>query len=663
MFGTPTSAWLSGVQALVIASALLAFGYVLAELFTRRSEVDSVVKLALAFPAIVAFALFLMLLHLASGGRVFEDATTVRTLTLLAAIAALSLKFRGRRRPGRSPTTRRDMRVLGVLMLAAVLVWGLPVFRLLPLAPTTDSGLHSGWTLQLLKGDLFPTATVTGDIPNYYPWLFHGLTAWVSRWVPGGHPLNAFATLQLLHIAGAVAALFACGRQIARRARGGVAAALFGAMSGGIGFFLLRRIDLAQEVRRSGAEGPMKYLGDLLIDRSYNMGFHNLAPPHPRDIAYSLLPAVILFLALGFARRDLTMMLGAGIVAGLTGLIGGEAWIFAFSLIIAAVAFPLRMPRWRLAVTMLVPAVVIYGTWLVPIAVNYFRFGGFVDTTRLAPVVLPVLGVIGGWGVVIPFALWGIGSHFKRFKDHEGARIAGIVLGVALIDLILSSLIPRLLGEGFETLGTEHRYWPFVYLGLVMVAALGFNSLFASLAKRSEPRAVLAGVLTVALAVPSPIIAGIAVVRLDQQIDRYRLISNTVSGSEPTVLEALEGPAGRKCVAAVPAPLSRKVFAYTGHRLVLWQGGTTGENRARIRWKDIYERIPDGDERALDNTLITTGETTPDVWRSAVDKYEVDLVLVRSVDAVNPVFSGYSSTEAVNGERRFVAFQVGSCSD
>ena len=52
--------------------------------------------------------------------------------------------------------------------------------------------------------------------------------------------------------------------------------ALFGSISGGVGFVLLRHLDIVQSPR--GASG-LRYQGDLLYKRSYNVGFANLSPP------------------------------------------------------------------------------------------------------------------------------------------------------------------------------------------------------------------------------------------------------------------------------------------------------------------------------------------------------------------------------------------------
>lgn len=654
MLGPPSSAAVAGLYALVLGGLLFAFGYLLSGLVADRLRLDPLTRAALAFPCLVAFALVLMVVHVATRGWLLNNPVAARAATLLGLGLAVLVRRRSRRdRPHQTGQTRRDLLLAMGLAAAACLVWGFPIFRLLPLAPTIDIKLHVGWAAQLLNGEPTPSAPVTGEVPNYYPWMYHALVAWIARLSSGGNAFYALGPLQLLHVAGSVLGLFAAGRALGRNTMSGASSALFGALTGGVGFVLVRGFDLASRAR---ASEPMTYMGDLLSDRSYNLAMHNLAAPHPRDVAFALIASCLLLLVIAAESQRLSLLAGAGVLVGLIGLTGAETWLFALltATATAVVVFPTRL---RALAFVVVPALTVHALWLVPLIVTHVRLGGFVDTTRLPPLNLPVHGVLGAWGVVTPFALGGTYLAL-RARARPAFRVLLVITAVGAMLVLGSPWLSEVLGEGFSTLERRHRYWPLLYLAASLAGGVGAGALYELLGRRKRSVAIALAGAVAAVALTSPVIASVALTRIYDP-ETYKMAS-ALTGGETTVLNELAAAGNRRCVAAVPAALSRRVFAFTGYRLVDWRGGATGENSARIRWRRIYERIPDGFERARDNSVLLTGDP-PYLWSQNVDQYDVDLIATGASNTGAPAFSGYSSTRARSGNDSFLVLRVGEC--
>lgn len=231
---------------------------------------DPVTRWALAFPAVVLLALAMMIVHLATGGAFFQSATAVRVGTGLVAGALVLRRLVNRGPSGqRSGAGRRDLFLAAGCSLFIAAVWGSPLFRMIPLAAGGDAGLHAGWTEQLLNGESTPSGPLTGDIPNYYPWLHHALTALATHLTPGGHAYLGASSVHLLQVLGIAAALFGIGHLFAGRWCG-AATAVLGAATGGFGFVLARGLELVVDPRADGGAAATRYLGDLLYVRSYN---------------------------------------------------------------------------------------------------------------------------------------------------------------------------------------------------------------------------------------------------------------------------------------------------------------------------------------------------------------------------------------------------------
>lgn len=151
-----------------------------------------------------------------------------------------------------SKSDEQDTRMLwlgfGVVVVGLVL-WSYPTLEAFPLHYSPDTRAHMGWAHQLLNGSPTPTAALSGEIANFYPWLFHVFTALVALFTPGGNPFDALVPVHFLFVAGVVLGLFALGREFGSGPVPPVAAALFGALTGGFGFFVARGPEIVSNPR------------------------------------------------------------------------------------------------------------------------------------------------------------------------------------------------------------------------------------------------------------------------------------------------------------------------------------------------------------------------------------------------------------------------------
>jgi hypothetical protein len=640
MLPAPPSPLVAGLESLVVAAVFLGFGYLLVDTLAA-GRMDAVLRWALAPAAVAAYTVVLMVLHMATGGSILRAGWVPEVVTLGVAAALIVLKVR-RAHGGLAATgtSRRDLLVAGLCVALALVVWGTPVFRLLPLAYGGDVPWHMGFASQLLNGETTPSARITGEVPNAYPWLFHALAALFAHFTPGGRALHALGALHAFLVAGSVLTLFALGREIAGSWTGGALAAVFAGMAGGFGFLMLRQLDVVIDPR---GENAVRYLGDLLHKRSYNVSFANLSPPFPRDVALIMMLAFLLLLILGLTRHSSTLLIGGGIALGMAGLAGAEAFFVGMG-VAAVTALVAPREKLRTAVAVLVPALAVYAIWFVPVMVSYFRLGGFRDITQVVAVALPPAAILGAWGVSTPFAAFGLTRSISRVRDHAGHRVLFVLLAVSALAILASVLVPRVLGGGFATLGRRHRYWPFVHLAVALFAAIGARGVLDWAVHRGKVLAVGLSALVVGLAVPSPLVASLALPRKSSPPPG---VVSSVRGDPGTLLNVIAPAPGRNCEAAVPSELARSVFSYSGYRLVL--------KSRRVRWRQISDHVPGDAERQAATEALTGGSVDVDEWRALAQAYGVDVVVGSPTPATMQVFQAAQETDwGLDGNRLYV---------
>jgi hypothetical protein len=639
MLDPPSGPAVAVLQSLLVAGFLLTFGRLQVGVLSRRIVHDGLDAWALAMPAVVLFVLMLQLVHMLSGGAMWSSPWVVRVLTVIAGLGT----GLGARRAGTPRAPRAHVVALLILVAVAIVVWCSPVARSVPLPYKGDTKIHLGWASQLLNGETTPTAALTGDFPNYYPWLFHAFVAFVALFTPGGRAVHALAPVQVLLVAGTVLGLFALGRRLAGPLAG-CAAGLFGALTGGFGFLIARKIDLILYARRA-TEGYDDYGGDLLFERPHNASFLNLAPPFPRDLVLVLLIALLTFLTVAAREGNLAWFAGAGALLGAIGLTGGEGLVFG-GIAGLLTAFSIRGSRLRAVLAFGAPAVLLYLVWLTPMIVSYLRLGGF-RSLAVGPIALSPIEVLIAWGITTPIAVAGAAIVARSWRAQPSIRVvgaAGLSAGICLIG-------PRLAGRSLGTLGFAHRYWPLAYLVAALCAAVAAPQILGWLAERSKVLALTTGGLVCLLALPSPVIGSLA---LPGNLPMPDPVTRAVQGDPNNLLNAL-GPRGARCRVAVPLDLTNEAFAHTGYRLLMYSffdGATV--NRARVRWDDLATE-PDERGRLRVNSILT-GPVSQDRWQQAIALYPLNAVAVEGTAGYVP-----PGKPAVFGDRRFSIAGTRTC--
>ena len=660
VFGPPSGPVEAGFHSVAVALLLLATGYMLVNAIFGRRDVDPIVRWGLTLPAVFGASLLFMLVHIVSGGRLFSHPAAVRIITGIgiAGLVALNL-WRRRRYTGAWPRSAA-LALAGVVMVA-VFIWGRAVFELLPAGRTGDAVLHAGWAASLMNGELLPTNALTGEIPNYYPWLFHGLLAWISALTPGGRPLHALGPMQILQVAGSAATLFALGYALWRRWAAGLTTALLGMLSGGFGF-LAASPHLIFKVRGPNSEIGLTY-GDLMGRRSYNFSFHNLVPAHPREVTYALLLALVLLFFLALRTRERLYLIASGCLLGIIGLTGGEAFIAGILMSSAFVAIAGKLGRVRTAVYIWLPAALLYSLWFVPLVINYTKYGGFVALSS-EPVILTPIQVLGGWGLVTPLAGLGLVLLFMRVRTDPGAQVTLVALGSVTALLVAVVVLASGLSAGFDTLGRAHRYWPMVFLALAICAGFGLCWILERATRIHWGVAVVLFVAVSAVALASPWTGSSEVkdATLRMPASRDPTLMATLQGDEQTWMSVLSPSLGKRCSVAVPEHLSVNSYAHSGFRHVIFGWALPG-NTARVRWQDIYSYIPTDAERRSVNTILVTAQASPERYRDLIDRYGIDRVLVNETLLESPALESYRIEGALGENENFGVVFTGDCSN
>ncbi|MGH2750640.1 MAG: hypothetical protein ACRDK3_07180 [Actinomycetota bacterium] len=653
MLSDPTSAAVAGVHSLIVAAAFLIFGYLLIDALLGRLHLGFAITCGLSIAGCGGFVTAMMVAHIVTGGAVLSNPVLTRVITGVVAVVLVGVKVRRARRArvgGR--IDGREASLIAGLVVLGLLLWCRPVFSELPLDYRGDTKVHMTWSSQLLNGESTPSGRITGEIPNYYPWLLHGFTAFLAQFAPGGRALHALGPMQVLFVVGSVLALYAAGKSLSGRAVTAVATTVFGALAGGFGWLVARGPALILNPR--DPETSLRYWGDLFQKRSYSFAFNNLVPPFPRDLTFALIAVLVVLLVIGLSKRSTLSLVAAGITLGMIGLTGGETFIVGGLTALGVIAFGRDLSLMRRLSAILLPAGAVYSVWLVPLAISYIRLEGF-GNTAAGLVTLTPLSVLGAWGIVTPFAVYGGFRWIPKARSDPVALVALVALSSGLVGLVFSSLIPTLFGAGFTTLGRAHRYWPLACFGVVLYGGLGAGELLIRLweSTRTRALAVGAGLAVAGAAVASPWLGSSAIAEIPED----PLLASSMRNDKGTVLNVLSPRMGGSCVVAVPSELSRPVGSYAGYRLVHFPGST--RHQAGIRWIRLPDRIRQK-VRTADNQILTAARSGPEQWRQTAQKHEVDIVVIPS-DRVAPwILSEYSTSPASGTRRDYVVVLLDS---
>jgi hypothetical protein len=577
----------------------------------------------------------LMLVHILTHGAIFSNLRLTQGLIFGISAATLGIRFL---RPRPEPIEREGSWVVRwtplFLVILGYVVWAQPLFVILPQSFNGDTQQHVIEGSQLLNGESTPSAPVTGDIPNDYPYLFHAEAATLARVTPGGRILHAYGPLLVLLVGGGVLTLYALGREL-RRWTSGVFLALFGALAGGFGWLITRSPEVITFVRNP--EQAERYLGDFLVKRSYNFALANLAPSFPRDLSYALFTCFLLLLVMGAKRKSMPLLVGAGVTAGMLGLTGGEAFFAAVGISLLAIAIGVYR-RSVLSIALLVPALGLYSCWAIPMLLNYLKLGGFEDLSA-APVTFPPLVILGSWGLTTPFALYGGLRVVPMVKSTLEARLVLIALIVPAVAVIGTSLTGSTFPEGISTLGRPHRYWPLLYLGAALLASIGAALFVEWLARIRWYIAASFSLVIVAAAGFSPLLTSF---QYGRQIKEEAMLHRALTGDSGSAIDIVSPRPMGNCVVAVPQRLSTQMAAYSGYRFVFYP-----EHPARIRWPEL-PRTP-FETRYQDNLALVSGTISRERLSRMIDSYSLDIIVTESRVPRGSIYEEYESVISSEG--------------
>jgi F0F1-type ATP synthase membrane subunit c/vacuolar-type H+-ATPase subunit K len=386
-----------------------------------------------------------------------------------------------------------------------------------------------------------------------------------------------------------------------------------------------------------------------------------MTPPFPRDLTFALLPVFLLLLIRGVRRGSKLYLVAAGAVLGGMGLAqGGEAFLVAAltAVIVILMTFRDGVPL-RLA-SVLVPGIILYGIWAVPLMINYFRHGGFFDMSR-SSLDFPLWSAIASWGIILPLGVYGVLRALPWTRTNKALTVLGAFLLSGLTGLIGSVVIEIVLGEGVGPLSRRHRYWPILCLAVALFAAVGATDLFERLRRRRRRTGVFFfAALIVLLAIPSPLLASLA---YPDGVKLPVVITESLRDETHTLLNELDTRSGAvRTVGAIW--LTDEIFAFTGHRLVaIVLGRELEENKARVRWRDIYEVTESLETRRADTMALIGGGENERQWQRLVDKYEVDAVIVPARLIDSPSFDGLAEVSVTWQSRTLYVVWIDTCQE
>lgn len=560
-------------------------------------------RILLIVPGFVLFAVVLMLANIVTLGAVFGTPGIV----VLAALGVVVVGWRRERGLPEMPWL-----LLGGAVVVLCLVFVLPVILHGTGVRTGDPPWHLGWTQQLLHGLPVPLGPAPEIARNSYPWGLHGMLASLTRAVPGSNPLTGFEALHVI----TVLWLPLTGACLARRLdlRAGWLGAAATGLIGGFGW-----------LRSSGATfittpSEYRYGADLVV-ASPNSVYGMLPPALPREIGLILLGAAACASVAAVRRRDLRIGVGAGVIAGLAGLVnlpmlvGALVWLGA-----AALSGPKGMRR-KLGLAMLAPALVVMLPWAGKVVVNYVRFGGFLSTSPSLGVEWPLGTALWSWGVLLFLSLLGLALAIALRPPGSTTMLSLLGGSIVLLCLAIARGAQDWDVWGNATLFHQGRIWPPLHLLAGAFGGYGLVMFFAWLRDRIRAGAVVVVAAIVAVGAISPVVAargfslileqnagGFVYGSPDYETDSFvRRVASRL-GPDDTVQVIAEGGAAERHLAFA-------LFSFSGVRLAGYDDPRLDGNDLRIRYADLAreydERMASG-RFGVDLEVVLLDEATGD---------------------------------------------------
>lgn len=518
-----------------------------------------------------AFSIGLMILHITTGGAVFNNAFVVPMLALATIVLA------ARTGAWRVSVSWKPVTAAALLLVALFVV---PMFAAGSSVREGDPPWHMGWTHELLDGQPLPDGHAPEFGRNAYPWGWHGVLATTTRLVPGSSPLLAHDALHIVLVL-AIPLSAACLARRARRDAGWFAA---GAASLIAGFGWIS----AMETDFVATPTEARYGADMVV-ASPNSVYELLPSALPREMGLVLLGLTGTLLLYAVAERRTPWWYVAGVVSGCAALV-------SFPILISAVMW-IAISAWfaggeRVGVWLrvMVPTVLLFGLWLGPLIYWYVTEGGFVDVVPVLGMEWPLLMALSAWGILFPLAVGGVWllarsrtTEAKVLLGFAAASVAAILLAIARRELEWGL-------QGNQTLLHQGRMWPVAHLLGAALAGAALAFLWSRLDARSTTVARAAGAVTFAFGSISLLLSIPAVADLIAARDKGFVYADEDLATGSFVRDAAEYLSPGDVLMAGDNGLAFKLFEFSGVSLADYDDPRLVDNEARIRYRDLANR-------------------------------------------------------------------------
>jgi hypothetical protein len=255
-------------------------------------------------------------------------------------------------------------------------------------------------------------------------------------------------------------------------------------------------------------------------------------------------------------------------------------------------------------------AVLTASIWIIPVALSYLRFGGFLDVSPALGVEWPLPTAFGSWGLLLPLAAFGGVLAVTQRRMETPVRVVLAFTAATVVLLLLTVARGRFgwtLG-GNATLLHQGRVWPAAHLLGAAFAGVALVVVFDRVRSRSRSVAVAGIALVFAVGAVSPVFATIHLARVMKEQRRGFIYGRGDFDRGSFVRRAASELSARDVVRVEESDLlGFLLFQFSGARLASYDDPRMDGNDLRIRFADLaagWEARMNGGGFAADYTAV-----------------------------------------------------------
>ena len=518
------------IFSLAVAFFIFLFGFLLARTFIRGFSFNE--QILVAYPAFFIYVYILVLVNILFKGALFSNKFVLISI-FISMFLAMILFNRSKFRFNNLFTKSKYVWLLFLFLV--IIIYSLPILRSPRgvVAYYGDMMGYIGLATQIILGKPIPLHDYQ-NIPNYYPWMFPNLLAYIQSFfsVTGFEEIlsiyMAYNVLGIVTIVLAFLATRALSAFIFKEDSRKVALATFlGTFSGGLGFLAYDGSTIP-----TASEG---FLGDMLINYSYNGSLSLVIPAWPRHLSYAIHISLLYFLSkFFFCRTDklsVTRTIIPGMILGLIGII--QSIPFIITGIVLGLVFLTSLMKLKIEfdlIFLVVVAGLVISPWALPLLLNSLKYGTASTTSIIYRNDLPPQNIIIAVGQVMLFAPLGLYYVIKNRKDNNGFHRWNVVnmFSIVYASIIIISNLHSLFNLKIAFLGDDffwqQKYWFNFYPIIALYATEGAHKIIETIQnlyisvrfrsraifhKKMNPLSIFFIVLIVILGSGSPILTSL----------------------------------------------------------------------------------------------------------------------------------------------------------